>query len=153
MSLSGNQGEYLDQTFEWEKDYIYHASVVTTAVRPGAPEVQVEGDDSPSVQAFAHDVFPPQVPSGLQAVASGVGQKPFVDLIWGPVADADLAGYNVYRNEPGAAPVKVNAELIKTPAYRDANVNSGHEYVYSVTAVDLRGNESGHSEQAGEKMP
>ena len=55
----------------------------------------IEGDDTPEVKVFANDVFPPAVPSGLQAVFSGPGQKPFIDLVWAPVSDADLAGYNV----------------------------------------------------------
>lgn len=153
VPLTGTQQEWLDQAFEWEKKYRYHVAVLTTASRAGSPDIQVEGEDSSAVQVFAHDVFPPAVPSGLQAVASGAGQKPFIDLIWAPVPDADLAGYNVYRHEEGAAPVKVNTEPVKTPAYRDADVKSGHQYTYSVSAVDLRANESAHSDEASEKMP
>jgi len=59
----------------------------------------------------------------------------------------------VYRHEEGAAPVKVNTELVKTPAYRDANVASGKSYWYSVSAVDVRGNESAKSEEASERVP
>ena len=68
--------EFLDQTFEWEKHYDYRATVVTVVAEPGKPEVEVEGDDTPSVAVFAHDIFPPAVPTGLQAVFSGVGQAP-----------------------------------------------------------------------------
>ncbi len=153
VPVSTEKGQWLDQTFEWNKTYQFHATIVTTVTRPGAPDVQVEGDDTPAIRVDARDMFPPKVPTGLQAVASGVGQKPFIDLIWAPVADADLAGYNVYRHEDGNAPVKINTDLVKTPAYRDADVSAGHEYTYSVSAVDLRGNESAHSEEASEKMP
>lgn len=117
------------------------------------PEVQIEGDDSPEIKVFAHDVFPPAVPSGLQAVFSGPGQQAFIDLIWAPVADVDLDGYNIYRHEEGAAPVKVNAEPLKTPAYRDTSVSSGRNYFYSVSAVDVRANESARSEEASEAAP
>src|SRR5205814_9564997 len=119
----------------------------------GKADLQVEGEDTLPITVFAHDVFPPAVPTGLQAVASGVGQAPFIDLIWAPVTDADLAGYNVYRNEPGGAPVKINSALVQTPAYRDVNVMSGRKYFYSVSAVDLRGNESARSEEASETLP
>jgi hypothetical protein len=141
---------FVDQTFEWEKTYLYHGTVVSVIGEPG---IEVEGEDTPDAKVFAHDVFPPAVPSGLQAVFSGPGQAPFIDLIWAPVADIDLDGYNVYRCEGGAAPVKLNAELVKTPAYRDANVTSGKSYSYSVSAVDVRGNESARSEEAGERVP
>ena len=84
---------------------------------------------------------------------SGPGQQAFIDLIWAPVTDVDLDGYNVYRHEAGAEPVKMNAELVKSPAYRDAGVASGKSYLYSVSAVDVRGNESARSEEAGESVP
>jgi len=67
--------------------------------------------------------------------------------------DADLAGYNVYRREEDTAPAKLNAQLVKTPAYRDQHVTGGKKYFYSVTAVDVRGNESERSEEAGEAVP
>jgi len=98
-------------------------------------------------------VFPPAIPSGLQAVFSGPGQKLFIDLVWAPVADVDLDGYNVYRREEGTAAVKVNLGLVKTPAYRDENVASGRRYLYSVSAMDVRGNESARSEETGENVP
>lgn len=142
-----------DASIEWEKTYEYHADTVTVMAQENKPDVQVEGDDTPEIRVFADDVFPPAVPSGLQAVASGPGQKTFIDLVWAPVTDVDLDGYNVYRHENGTAAVKVNAELLKTPAYRDVSVASGKSYLYSVTAVDVRGNESRRSEEAGEAVP
>jgi hypothetical protein len=160
MSTSGvNSGEdekrsqFLDTSFEWEKTYSYRATVVTVVPRPGQPEVQVEGEDTPSVTVYAHDVFPPSVPSGLQAVFSGVGQQPFIDLVWTPDSDADLAGYNIYRHAAGGPPVKINSELVKTPAYRDTGVQPGTKYFYSVASVDVRGNESARSEEATEAVP
>jgi hypothetical protein len=144
---------FLDQTFEWENTYFYRGLVVSVVEVAGKPAVEVEGDDTPEAKVFAHDVFPPAVPSGLQAVFSGPGQQLFIDLIWAPVTDADLEGYNVYRHEEGGAPVKVNAEPIRMPAFRDAQVVSGKRYFYSVSAVDQRGNESTQSEEASESVP
>jgi len=144
---------FTDSSIEWEKTYEYHAETVTVIAQENQPEVQVEGDDTPEVKIFADDVFPPAVPSGVQAVASGPGQTTFVDLVWAPVTDVDLDGYNVYRHEEGSSAVKVNAELVKAPAYRDANVVSGKDYFYSVSAVDVRGNESARSEETSESVP
>jgi hypothetical protein len=143
----------VDHSFEWEKTYFYRATTVTVITQEGKPETQFEGDDTPPVKVFAHDVFPPAVPSGLQAVFSGAGQQPFIDLIWAPDSEADLAGYNVFRHEAGGEPVKINLELVKTPAFRDINVASGKNYFYSVSAVDLRGNESQRSPEASEAVP
>jgi hypothetical protein len=143
----------LDRSFEWEKTYDYRATVVTMIQAANGTEQQVEGDDTPSVQVVAHDVFPPATPSGLQAVFSGPGQKPFIDLVWTPNTEADLAGYNVYRHEEGGQPVKLNSDLIKSPDFRDAAIVPGHHYFYSVSAADVRGNESPHSEEASETVP
>jgi hypothetical protein len=142
-----------DSSFEWEKTYLYRITAVSAVSRPGG-DAQVEGEDSPAVRIVAHDVFPPAVPSGLQAVYSGEGQKPFVDLIWAPVTDADLAGYNVYRREGGdATPTKLNSGLIKSPSYRDSAVTSSKKYFYSISALDVRANESARSEEASETVP
>ncbi len=144
---------FLDQTFEWEKNYEYRATVVTYMAGANGAEQQVEGEDTPAITIVAHDVFPPATPSGLQAVFSGPGQKPFIDLVWTPNAESDLAGYNIYRHTQGASAVKVNSELVKGPAFRDSDVVPGNSYKYSVSAVDVRGNESPHCEEASESVP
>jgi hypothetical protein len=142
-----------DQSFEWEKTYYYRADTLTVVTQPGKAEVHIDGDDTAEVKVFADDVFPPAVPAGLQAVFSGPGQQMFIDLIWAPVTDADLDGYNVYRHEQGGVPAKLNSELVKMPAFRDTQVVAGKRYFYSVSAVDLRKNESARSEEAGESVP
>jgi fibronectin type 3 domain-containing protein len=93
------------------------------------------------------------VPSGLEAVFSQVGQKSFIDLTWNPDTDRDLAGYNVYRRAEGMQALKINSGLLKTPAFRDDNVQPGMKYIYSVSAVDVRNNESARSEEAPETVP
>jgi hypothetical protein len=142
-----------DRNFDWEKTYVYRITVVTTVTHAGQVVVEVEGDDSPPLKEFVHDSFPPATPSGLQAVYSGLEQQRFIDLTWAPNTEPDLAGYNVYRHLGGAPPEKINPELVKTPSYRDANVSPGETFYYSVSAVDLRGNESGRSEEAHESVP
>lgn len=140
---------FLDRSIAWGKTYNYRVVGITTATVNGKEE-RIEGDPSASVTVVARDIFPPAAPTGLQAVASGVGQPPYIDLTWAPNTESDLAGYNVYRHEEGRSPVKINSELVKAPAYRDTNVQSGHKYFYAVTAVDLRGNESPKSGEASE---
>jgi len=158
----------VDSAFVWEKEYEYRINV-TTRIRigdlhacpsdsatPSLPLckdlVDIPGEDSAPVTIIARDIFPPSVPTSLQAVFSGTGQKPFIDLIWNANTDADLTGYNVYRREGSAPPVRINTELAKAPAYRDTNVASGQTYFYSVAAVDARGNESARSEEASERV-
>jgi hypothetical protein len=154
---AGSQEEkdrsFLDQSVEWENTYFYRGTVVSVVGGAGRTVVEVEGDDTAEAKVFAHDVFPPAAPTGLQAVFSGTGQGAFVDLIWAPVTDRDLEGYNVYRHEEGGAGVKLNSELVKTPAFRDEQVSAGKIYFYSVAAMDQRENESARSEEASERVP
>lgn len=153
IPASGNL-ESVDRGFEWEKSYIYSITPVTRILSPGGtPLGEVEGEASLPVEVRAHDIFPPAPPVGLQAVYSGNPQQNFVDLTWAPNTEADLAGYNVYRREEGRPYTRVNSELVKTPVFRDSGVQPGKQYSYAVTAVDLRGNESGKSEESHESVP
>jgi len=160
------QPSLVDRTFAWETHYEYWLTVVTHVKPTGSNcgntgsspsqacrEIEVEGENSATFKIFTRDVFPPAIPTGLQAVFSGPGQKPFIDLVWAPDTDADLAGYNAYRREENSTAVKLNSDLLKAPAFRDTNVVSGKTYWYSVSAVDARGNESSRSDEASETVP
>jgi hypothetical protein len=165
---------WLDRHFEWEHTYFYKITPITRVMKDGKIIAEVEGDDSPEIRVFTKDVFPPAQPAGVQAVFSGTGQKPFMDVTWAPNTEEDLAGYNVFRHEQvggrgsdvgtglgairasaatSGAPEKINAELVKSPSFRDENVAAGHTYFYSVSALDLRNNESPRSEETSEAIP
>jgi hypothetical protein len=143
---------FTDNRIEWEKTYEYWVTPVTLW-RAGPQQGEVEGEDSPHATIVTHDTFPPAAPSGVEAVFSGVLQKPAIDLTWKPNSEEDLAGYNVYRRLGDGPAAKVNTQLLKTPAFQDNNVALGSTYIYSVTAVDLRGNESARSHEASETLP
>jgi len=145
--------QLVDNSFEWEKTYSYRVTIVTLIHPEGSPATEFEGDDTLPVMVFAHDIFPPAVPTGLQAVFSAVGQQSFIDLVWAPDTESDLAGYNIYRRENGVEPVKLNSTPVTTSAFRDVNVKSGHTYIYSVSGIDIRGNESTRSQEASEAVP
>lgn len=142
-----------DTNFEWEKNYAYWVTEITAVSRHGKTVATVSGDDSPIATVFTHDVFPPAVPEGLEAVASGAGQKPFVDLTWTPDTDPDLEGYNVYRRQGTGDWEKLNSRPVKTPSYRDEHIQSGRTYSYAVSAIDARGNQSQRSAPASEAVP
>ncbi len=149
----GSSPQFLDRGIEWEKQYRYRVSTVTAANVPGKAEMQVESDGSPEIAVVTHDTFPPAVPEGLQAVFSGPGQPSFIDLTWSPVRDADLAGYHVYRREGTGSASRVTNEMVHVAAFRDSTVQAGKTYSYSVSAVDLRGNESAPSQETSESTP
>jgi hypothetical protein len=98
--------------------------------------------------------------------AASVPSSFAVDLVWQPVDDAGLitplAGYNVYRQRlqaagtPSAAAgqameaagqaleqrMRLNTTPVAVPAFHDTTANPATAYRYSVTAVDIKGNES-----------
>ncbi len=145
-------GSYLDKASEWEQRYQYRITTLTQVDSHGI-NTAVEGDDSQPVEVFTRDVYPPGQPAGLQAVFSSVGQKPFIDLTWAPNLESDLAGYNIFRRVEGGEFRKLNQQLVSNSSFRDENVEAGKKYIYSVSAVDLRGNESQRSAEASESVP
>ncbi|GGO83572.1 hypothetical protein GCM10011348_27670 [Marinobacterium nitratireducens] len=98
-------------------------------------EVSGSGDDS----------TPPAAPTGLVA-SPGDGQ---VLLDWDDSAEADLAGYRLYRSTVSGGPYDpVNAGLIAASTYTDGGRSNGVTYWYVATAEDRAGNESGDSGEA-----
>jgi hypothetical protein len=146
------RGSYLDKTFEWEKRYEFRITTVTQVQVHGV-NTSVEGESSKSIEVFTRDIYPPAQPVGLQAVFSSVGQKPFVDLTWAPNLESDLAGYNVFRRSQDGAWEKLNQQLVQVPSFRDDKVKASGKYIYAVSAVDLRDNESSRSADASESVP
>jgi hypothetical protein len=141
--------EFRDTDFTWEQPYTYSVVGVTRVLSRNGKQTLAEFEAEPSlpVAITPHDIFPPAVPEGLQAVYS----SGFVDLTWRPVTEGDIVGYNIYREQQ-----KLNDKPVVSPAFRDdklQNVAPGTELHYTVTAVDRRGNESEHSQPATETIP
>ncbi len=115
--------------------------------------LEVAGAPSETVSLVAKDVFPPAVPAGVAVVADA--QAKAMDLSWTPDADADIAGYVVYRRDvtAGGAMERITEKTVVAPSYTDATVVAGHRYAYAVSAVDSDGNESERSSEVEEEMP
>ncbi|MCX7610367.1 MAG: hypothetical protein N2043_02110 [Ignavibacterium sp.] len=94
-------------------------------------------EESNIVQAKPIDMTPPQVPTGLVLLSNSpsIGVK----FQWTPNTETDLAGYYVYKNG-----VKLPT-LLTTSVFEDTAVLEKTEYMYEVTAVDNKGNESNRS--------
>jgi hypothetical protein len=142
-----NDPRYEDKRFDFGKIYAYVIRSVTTV---GITALE-SGDSDPLIVKPA-DTFAPATP---QSVVAAAVENPEttppsfeIDLSWSINAEQDLAGYRVYRSErEGEKGSLVTQELLLSPAYRDTSVASGHRYWYSVTAVDLSGNESAPAPQ------
>jgi len=129
-----------------------YTAVRRTDVQVGGRSLELRSAVSTPAEHTLREIYPPAVPTGLTAAgyrSAANGSQPAqfaVDLIWQPVNDAKLAGYNVYRqvtsDNIGMQPEKLNKEPVLQPAYRDTTANPRYHYRYSISAVDAKGNES-----------
>jgi hypothetical protein len=150
---AGNRA--LDKEIRFGQSYEYRAQRVARVTVDGKP-LELEGELSAPVRVQASDVFPPEAPTDLAAVAttSEDGAENAIDLSWQPVADADLAGYAVYRRESEAAWQRISpVEPLVPPAFHDAQVHPGHTYRYAISAIGQNGHESARSTETQETVP
>ncbi|MCZ6633312.1 MAG: fibronectin type III domain-containing protein [bacterium] len=93
--------------------------------------------------AEGKDQTPPAIPQNL-AARGPVGE---LVLTWTPVADPDLAGYDVLRGtgENNLTPI---ATGLSEPRFRDEGLDASLPYRYAVRAVDRSTNESALSTSA-----
>lgn len=110
-------------------------------VRAVAVDLAGNTDPAPSEITVTYaDVTPPAMPSNVSARVDGGD----VTLSWTAVSDDDVAGYNVYRYNFGTF-VKLNQSAVTDTVFTVHDLDDG-SYLYSVTAVDAGGNESGYTE-------
>lgn len=149
------QGRAMDTTVRMGESYEYKAQRVSRVVVDGKT-LELAGELSEPVDVEAKDVFPPEVPTGLAAVAVAGenGAAPAIDLSWQAELDPALVGYVVYRREGDAEWKRVSpATPSIAPAFHDADVQPGHTYRYAVSAMDKNGRESARSAEAKETVP
>ncbi|UCG58923.1 MAG: hypothetical protein JSU70_05300, partial [Phycisphaerales bacterium] len=86
----------------------------------------------------------PAAPAELMAMPG----DSVIGLDWDDNAEADLAGYNVYRSfGSGSGYVRVNESLLTDSEYEDSDVSRFITYYYLVTAEDTFGYESAYSDE------
>lgn len=96
--------------------------------------------DTVSVVLDIPVVTAPEAPKGLVANNDN-GFR--VNLNWGAVSSLNLEKYAVYRKESGEEDfLKIKEVPMTTRFFRDEGTTVGNNYVYSVTAIDVAGNES-----------
>ncbi len=142
----GDRWTGVDTNIEWEKTYSYWVTPVAKVYAANGNLIsEIEGEESAPIVVTTHDIFPPAAPEGLLVVVSHIPGTKFVELIWAPNTEKDVAGYNVYRREEGGQMARINSAPITMLSFQDTNVAAGKKYWYCVSAVDLRANESAKS--------
>jgi hypothetical protein len=117
-------------TVEFDRERCYAIGAVRGA-GPGAAE------SAPTARRCVTpvDVFPPEPPTGLSAVAS----EGAISLIWEASPDLDVWGYVVLRGTSADATLlPLNTAPAIETQFTDTTVMPGTRYVYAVVAVDSR---------------
>ena len=141
-------GETLDGTAREGVAYMYRAQRRRRVMLLGQALQQRSAISAP-VEFTLVDTFPPLPPAGLSAAAFHEADgKLAVDLVWKPVDDTALAGYEVSRVSVDGAgvergePTVLTPEPVRSPAFHDTNVAAGQRFLYRVIAIDEKGNRS-----------
>lgn len=101
-------------------------------------EDRIESAPSNTVKVMVQDTFPPDIPGNLVVFTA----KDQIFLTWETVPDTDLACYRVYRKFSEKEEFKLLADAVTDNFYRDKQVARGKSYIYAISAVDKKGNES-----------
>lgn len=95
-----------------------------------------ESNPAGPLAALVSDL-PPPIPTGFNCRFMPQGMR----LLWDPSTVPDLAGYNLYRSEPGGPFVKRNSTPLTDNQVVDF-VSLNNVFAWQVTAVDQQGQES-----------
>ncbi len=130
--VAGAQRRYLDTSARFEKRYIYTVRTVAS-VKP-----LIHSDEAGEREIEYEDRFAPPLPKNIVALA----ERAAIRLRWEASAADDVAGYIIYRREPGRNFHQLTDRPISRSEYFDRGLSSGLTYGYRLRVVDHNGNES-----------
>lgn len=137
--------EFLDQSFEFGKNYKYFIRTVSL----GTNAEPVESQESNIVEINPKDTFAPNPPEGITLAATPTT----ISIFFASNIERDIAGYKIYRSIDKVNWTLLTDKLLETNTFQDTKVESGKTYYYYITAVDRFGNESEKSEIVNETVP
>jgi hypothetical protein len=145
-STAQHQASAIDATAHTGNSYRYIAERVEQVTIAGR-SIEIAGLPSTPAETAYPDVFPPPVPTGLVSAADTAAKA--IDLDWTPDVDPGLAGYVVYRRAAGTTeqPQRISpaGKPVTSSNWTDTTAVPGQRYAYSVSAIDVSGNESARS--------
>ncbi len=130
--VDGDQRQYLDDSARFDKRYIYTVRTVA-GIDP-----LIHSDEAGEREIEYEDRFAPPLPKNLVALA----ERAAIRLRWEPSPAGDVAGYVIYRREPGRNFHPITDRPITGAEYLDRGLASGLTYAYRLQVIDHKGNES-----------
>lgn len=131
---------YADSDTGKDGGYQYYVSTVTSK--------DIESGSSNIVSVTVSDIYPPEIPANLVSFKG----TDHMFLTWNAVGDTDLSHYRIYRKSTEESDFTMLADRVTATQYKDKDVKKGTLYIYVVTAVDNKGNESQYSNIAKEEF-
>lgn len=135
-TVPGDRREWLDRSASFGERYIY---TVRTMLTKAPPIFSAEAGER---EIDFQDRFPPPLPARFVALP----ERGAVRLRWERSQADDVAGYIVFRRDPGRDFHRLEARLITGLEYIDRGLASGLVFEYRIQAVDQLGNESAASQ-------
>lgn len=134
-SVAGDRGEWLDRNAAFGTRYIY---TVRTLLRKAPPILSAEAGER---EIDYRDRFAPPLPARFVALP----ERGAIRLRWEKSRADDVAGYIVFRRDPGRELRRLESQLITGIEYIDRGLASGVTFEYRIQAVDRLGNASAQS--------
>lgn len=120
--------------------YSYYITTAMTSIIESAP--------SREKSVKITDIFPPEVPANLVCFKT----PEHMLLTWQESGDKDFSYYRIYRRTPRQREFSLIADNVTGKRYHDKGLRKGRLYIYVITAVDDKGNESEYSTPAQERF-
>ncbi len=130
--VDGAQRRYLDRSARFDKRYIYTVRTVASV------EPLIHSDEAGEREVEYEDRFAPPLPKNIVALA----ERAAIRLRWEASTADDVAGYVIYRREPGRNFHQLTDKPVARSEYLDRGLASGLTYAYRLQVVDHNGNES-----------
>ncbi|MEO8502703.1 MAG: hypothetical protein ABI609_02305 [Acidobacteriota bacterium] len=121
---------YLDTTAQYGHRYVYSLSAAASL------DPRIESALAGEQEVDYQDRFAPLPPVHLLALA----EARRVRLVWERSPALDVAGYVVFRQDPGGEFHRLNTEPVATLDFNDSGLVPRVEYRYRVAAIDKAGN-------------
>ncbi|MCA0991273.1 cell wall-binding repeat-containing protein [Guptibacillus hwajinpoensis] len=140
--VNGKSSPYIERTFTDETTFIDSGLKMGTTYSYKITTVDDQGESLPSepvhIKPEKVDVNPPATPTDLR----GIAQEESILLKWNNNTDLDFQAYHVYQNGKMVASISPITETSKSIS----NLQGEKNYSFSISAIDLYGNESKLSE-------